>query len=120
MDRRLPVQITIRCEGADAAGELAASLHQWLLDEPDARRHAEVQLVGAAPVEGELGFVLDLVQLIVGSGFSAGSLGYTVAQWKKMNAPQLAMSFERNGRTVTVSGTDAEEIARVIRQLDEE
>ncbi|WP_406482091.1 hypothetical protein [Streptomyces platensis] len=114
------MQITIRCEDADTAGELAASLHQWLLDEPDARRHAEVQLVGAAPVEGELGFVLDLVQLIVGSGFSAGSLGYTVAQWKKMNAPQLAMSFERNGRTVTVSGTDAEEIARVIRQLDEE
>lgn len=114
------MQITIRCEDADTAGELAASLHQWLLDEPDARRHAEVRLVGAEPVEGELGFVLDMVQLVVSSGFSAASLGYTVAQWKKVNAPQLTMSFERNGRPVTVRGTDAEEIARAVRQLDEE
>ncbi|MGW3014370.1 effector-associated constant component EACC1 [Streptomyces sp. NPDC001219] len=114
------MQITIRCEGADTAGELAQSLYQWLLDEPDARRHAEVRLVGAEPVEGELGFVLDLVQLVVSSGFSAGSLGYTVAQWKKMNAPQLSVTFERNGRTVTVSGTDAEVIERAVQQLDEE
>ncbi|MFE9142467.1 effector-associated constant component EACC1 [Streptomyces tubercidicus] len=114
------MQITIRCEAPDAAGELAASLHQWLLDEPDARKHAEVRLVGAEPVEGELGFVLDLVQLVVGSGFSAASLGYTVAQWKKMNAPQISVSFERDGRVMTVSGTDADEIERVVRQLDDE
>ncbi|MFE1172225.1 hypothetical protein [Streptomyces sp. NPDC058773] len=112
--------MTIRCEGADSAGELAESLYQWLLDEPAARRHAEPQLIGAAPAEGELGYVLDLVQLVVSSGFSAASLGYTVAQWKKMNAPTISMSFERNGKTVTVSGTDAEEIERAVQQLDEE
>ena len=114
------MEIKLRCEGTDEAGELAEGLYQWLLDEADARRYADVSLVAVEPREGELGVVFDVVQLILNSGFSAASLGYTVAQWKKTNAPQVSVIFERDGKTVTVSGTSTEEVERAIQRLIEE
>jgi hypothetical protein len=114
------VQVTIRCEEAYGSGDLTESLYQWLLDEPEARIHADVRLVGEPPAEGDLGFALDMVQLVISSGFSAASLGYTIAQWKKLNAPQLSITVERDGMTVTVSGTDAEEIQRAVQRLGDE
>lgn len=103
-----------------APQQLAESLHSWLLDEPKARRHASPRIIGRPAAQGDLGLVMDVVQLAIGTGFDAAALGVSLAQWKKSKAPQFSISVEHNGRTVTVSGTDPDEVERAIQQLGED
>ncbi len=116
------MQIQISCIGeASEAG--CGDLYRWLLDDPDARRNAQLELRSIGPAEGDLGLVMEILQLVVGSGFSAAALGVSIAQWKQQlmaAGPQFSMRFEKDGKKVTVSGSNPEEIERAIQELNKD
>jgi len=103
--------------GLDAA-TLAEDLHRWLLDEPAARRTASVELLSGDGGVGELsGALLTIVQLVLGSGFSAGSLAVSIANWKRTSATQVAVTVEHGDRRITVTGADPAAIEQALNQL---
>jgi Effector Associated Constant Component 1 len=115
------MQIQIRCVGEDSEAG-CGDLYRWLLDDPDARRNAQLELRSIGPAEGDLG-VMEILQLVVGSGFSAAALGVSIAQWKQQlmaAGPRFSISFEKDGRKVTVSGSNPEEIERAIQELNKD
>jgi hypothetical protein len=115
------MQIQIRCIGEDAETG-CGDLYRWLLDDPDARRNAHLELSNISPAEGDLG-VVDLLQLVLGSGFSAAALGVSIAQWRQQIrgvASRFTMSIEKDGRKVTVSGSNPEEVERAIEELSKD
>jgi len=115
------MQIQISCVGEDSEAG-CGDLYRWLLDDPDARRNGQLELRSTGPAEGDLGLV-EILQLVVSDGFSAAALAVSIAQWKQQlmaAGPQFSMSFEKDGRKVTVSGSDPAEIERAIQELNKD
>ncbi|MFI6084959.1 hypothetical protein ACIBBB_28990 [Streptomyces sp. NPDC051217] len=101
-----------------AEGELR-SLHAWLLAEPAARRHARPVLDTARPSRaGAQGDVLDLISLVVSSGFGAGSLALSIAAWRATRPGRPVVTVERpDGARVTISDSSPEEMRRLLESL---
>ena len=115
------MKIQIRCVGEDSEAG-CGDLYRWLLDDPDARRNAQLELSSIGPAEGDLGLV-EILQLVISSGFSAAALGVSIAQWKRQimaAGPQFSMSFEKDGKKVTVSGSNPAEIEQAIQELNKD
>ncbi|MEO3756014.1 hypothetical protein [Streptomyces sp. B6B3] len=111
--------MTLTVEG-DTAEEELRSLHTWLLADPEARRGAQVELRASAPSRPDsMGGALDVISLVLGSGFSAASLAVTLAQWRGTRRHEgTTVIVERaDGLKVTVSGTSTEEAQRTLRAL---
>ncbi|MEU0386559.1 effector-associated constant component EACC1 [Streptomyces chartreusis] len=76
-----PVRSRLSTAAAAAAEEELRSLHAWLLADSQARRHANVRWDAASQMpDGGMGTWLDIVSLVIGSGFSAASLAVSVTQ----------------------------------------
>ncbi|MEV0036210.1 hypothetical protein [Streptomyces sp. NPDC050804] len=105
-------------DGDTAEGELR-SLHTWLLAEPAARRHARPVLDTARPHRaGAQGDVIDLISLVVSSGFSAASLALSLAAWRATRPGQPVVTVERpDGARVTISDSSPEETRRLLESL---
>ncbi|MFB7269747.1 hypothetical protein [Streptomyces sp. NPDC056244] len=101
-----------------AEGELR-SLHAWLLAEPAARRHARPVLDTArSPRAGAQGDVIDLISLVVSSGFSAASLALSLASWRATRPGQPVVTVERpDGARVTISDSSPDETRRLLESL---
>ena len=96
------------------------SLHRWLLEDPEARRFAGVRLEPAPPTPGTMGTGLDVLTLVLGSGFSAASLGVTIAQWRGAlgHVPGRTVTLERpDGSRLTIEGATREDTESVLRFL---
>ena len=65
---------------------------------------------------GAQGPLLDLVSLVVGSGFSAPSLVVSIATWRDTRPQSPTVTVERDGITVTVGGS-LEETQRLMEEL---
>ncbi|MEU4148643.1 effector-associated constant component EACC1 [Streptomyces parvulus] len=96
------------------------SLHAWLLADSQARRCADVRWDAAAqaPVGG-MGPLLDVVSLVIGSGFSAASLAVSIVQWRSTRgagAPSVTVE-QPDGRRVTINDMPADEAERLLRSL---
>lgn len=116
------MQVQITCVGDDSEAG-CGDLYRWLLDDADARRYAQLEVRSIGPAEGELGLVIEILQLVVGSGFSAAALGVSIAQWKKQireTGLQISMSFEKGDKKVTVTGSDPAEIEQAIQELNKD
>lgn len=103
---------------ASPEGELR-SLHEWLLADPAARRYARPLLnASRSSRPGAQGDVIDLVSLLVGSGFSAASLGLSLVSWQATRPQAPTITVERpDGQIVTISGSSADEAARLVELL---
>ncbi|MFD5780370.1 hypothetical protein [Streptomyces sp. NPDC126933] len=101
-----------------AEGELR-SLHAWLLAEPAARRHARPVLDTArSPRAGAQGDTIDLISLVVSSGFSAASLALSMAAWRTTRPGQPVITVERpDGVRVTIADSSPEEMRRLLESL---
>ncbi|MFF3755273.1 hypothetical protein ACFYYH_33340 [Streptomyces sp. NPDC002018] len=101
-----------------AEGELR-SLHTWLLAEPAARRHARLVLDTArSPRAGAQGDVIDLISLVVSSGFSAASLALSLVAWRATRPGQPVVTVERpDGVRVTISDSSPDETRRLLESL---
>lgn len=113
------LELWIRLAGGPAEDE-ARSLHDWLLLDRNIRRAGRIALTASAPtVQGAQGAgVLDLVSLVLGSGFSAASLGVSIASWRATRPQRPVVTVERaDGSKVTLTGTSPHEAQRLLEQL---
>ncbi|MFJ9105634.1 hypothetical protein ACIRJM_45125 [Streptomyces sp. NPDC102405] len=95
----------------------AYSLYDWLRQESKIRKTAKLSMGSfEAPVPGAQGPLLDLVSLVVGSGFSAASLVVSIATWRDTRPQSPTVTVERDGITVTVGGS-LEETQRLMEKL---
>lgn len=101
------MQITFRVIASDTSVEAETrSLCDWLRLEPGIRRYANISMGSStAPVPGAQGPVLDLVSLLVSSGFSAASLGVSIDTWRRQRQAHPTVSVERDGTTVMIEGS---------------
>src|SRR5690606_32499128 len=97
--REVPVRLRLSTGEVAAAEEELRSLHDWLLADPHARRHADMRwdMAGRMP-DGAMGGLLDVLSIVIGSGFSAASLAVSITQWRSTRGV--------NGRSVFVEGPD--------------
>ena len=103
-----------------SAAEELRSLYSWLLADSQARRCAEVEWEESvpAPVEG-MGGVLDVLSLVLGSGFSAASLAVSLAQWRDVRGRSgQGVTVERaDGTKVVIDTASVEEAERLLAVL---
>jgi hypothetical protein len=94
------------------------SLYNWF-QAGAVRRVARIEMLSSTqPAPGSQGAVLDLVSLVLSSGFSAASLGVSVASWRSTRPQQPIVTIERSDRSkVTISGTSPSETQRLVEQL---
>ncbi|MFJ9668482.1 hypothetical protein ACIRPP_28355 [Streptomyces sp. NPDC101219] len=114
----VPVRLRLSTGEVAAAEEELRSLHTWLSADPHARRHADLRwdTAGRMP-DGGMGGLLDVLSLVIGSGFSAASLAVSVTQWRATrggNAPAVSVEGP-DGARVTISDVSADEAERLLR-----
>ncbi|MEU1050192.1 hypothetical protein ABZ400_34250 [Streptomyces sp. NPDC005897] len=95
------------------------SLHMWFMADSAARRHARPTLgASQALASGAQGGALDLLSLMVSSGFSAASLAVSVVSWRATRPRRPSVTVNRpDGLTVTISDSSADEARRLIESL---
>ncbi|MFC9602340.1 hypothetical protein ACFTTN_02575 [Streptomyces niveus] len=98
------------------------SLHTWLLAEPAARRHARPVLdTAGSPQAGAQGDMIDLVSLVVNSGFSAASFALSLAAWRATRPGQPVVTVERpDGARITIADSSPEETRRLLESLTDD
>ncbi|MER6188114.1 hypothetical protein [Streptomyces sp. NPDC001652] len=102
---------------ADDDGGCAA-LADWLREDPQVVKASRVETESAPLKPGELGVLLDVIQLVTSTGFSLASLVVAIRQWRSVR-PGPAVTIERDGgRPVTVTGASAEELQRIVEALE--
>ena len=97
--------------------EDARSLHDWLSHEPGT---GELRFAdGSKP--GEMGVGLEVLTLVLSSGFSAAQLVMSIAEWRKAAPRAPAVSIIKhtpNGEVVVIATADPRELAEAVRALD--
>lgn len=106
-------------EAKEAEQELR-SLGDWLRADDDVRRHATITLEAGEPESGAMGAALEVIKLVLDSGFSLGNLALAYAGWRATRT-QDDPGFElivRNGKTrITISAANAQEAEKQLRAL---
>lgn len=112
------MRITVHCTSDGAEGELR-SLTQWLNADPGVRRHVQASPGTAGPARpGQQGDVVDLVSLVLGSGFSAASLALSVASWRATRTQPPTLVVERaDGVKVEITGHSSQDAEEMIRRV---
>ncbi|MCG3039681.1 hypothetical protein L7D48_03695 [Streptomyces sp. S1A] len=95
-------------------------LGRWLEVDSAVRRHAQVVRGSARPaIPGQQGDLLDLITLLVSSGFSAASLAVSIASWRASRpSPPEAIIMRVAGEQTEIPGdASREEAEAMIRRL---
>ena len=110
------MRIQIRVAGQDADQELR-SLYAWLLEDSDLRRQAQASLVVTEPQPAEMGGALELIQLVVDSGFQALSLALAYASWRATRPSRPQVTIERDGVNITLDDAEPDAVEAIVRGL---
>lgn len=112
------MQLTLGVSGR-AVEEEARSLSEWLRADRAVLRTARVELSAAHPPEqGAQGSAVDVVSLVLGSGFSAASLAVAIVQWRSTRPDRPSVTVERpDGVKVTISDASEEEARQLVQRL---
>lgn len=113
------MQVRLRVSGGSAEDE-ARSLYDWLSLDRNVRGAGRIEMASSAPsTPGQQGAaILDLVSLVLGNGFSAASLGVSIATWRTTRPQHPTVTVERaDGSIVTITGASPHEARRVLEQL---
>lgn len=99
--------IEVRLDKGESEDDLR-SLCDWLRDEPEIRRHANVTLVTGVPEPGGLGASVEAIQLIVDAGFQLANLALAFAAWKatRRNTSVVEVRVDGNRVEMQLPGTD--------------
>jgi hypothetical protein len=112
------VRVQLRVAGDDP--ETVRSLREWLRQEPDVRQHGDIQW-GTTDSPEHMGVLIDVVTVLLSSGFSAAQLAFAIVQWRASRHPAPVVTISRHmgdGTTVRVETSDAEVLARAVRELE--
>jgi hypothetical protein len=112
------VQLDVCVDGPQQEDDLR-SLHDWLRREPAVRKTARLGLRDAPAASGTMGSTLDVLELVTGNGWSAAAFIMSVVTWRSTRPRRPRVTVRRGDVEITVlEGTD-EEIARLVRQLEQ-
>ncbi|OPG04755.1 hypothetical protein B1R27_24075 [Streptomyces sp. GKU 895] len=108
----------------DAAGaeQYLRSLYEWLLADAACRRHARPEL-GSCTVEvpGAQGELIDVLSLVLGTGFNAASLGVAIAAWRRSRPQVPALVIARaDGTRITMTEAAHEDAGHLLAALERE
>ncbi|MFF5924408.1 hypothetical protein ACFY8C_39975 [Streptomyces flavochromogenes] len=118
----MKVAIGVDQEEAAAAEQQLRSLHEWLLADAVCRRHAGPTLgSGAVTVPGAQGDLIDVLSLVLGTGFNAASLSVAIAAWRRSRPGSPTLVVERaDGTRITLTGAANEDAGRLLAELERE
>ncbi|WP_447036987.1 effector-associated constant component EACC1 [Streptomyces sp. DSM 118878] len=112
------MNILVRCSSEDSEQELR-SLAAWLGADRTVRRSVDVELRSDVPsAPGHQGNGIDLLALVIGSGFNAASLAVSILAWRSTRPERPTLTVERpDGSVVRISGHSQEEAERLLRRV---
>jgi hypothetical protein len=115
----MSVRVSLRFRDLDVPEEELRSLYGWLLSDPLARRHARPVLAGGKALPGGAqGDVIDLISLILGSGFNAASLALSLVSWRATRPQDPLITIELpDGRSITISQTSPGQARALLESL---
>lgn len=87
------------------------SVYEWLTDDPDIRSTASIKLVDSRPQPGSMAGEIELISLLVSSGFNMASLAVAIASWRSTRSAPPPMRIEGPGMRVIVNDSDSEATA---------
>ncbi len=111
----MAIQICMSGPGADSA---LTSLYAWLRDEPEIRQRAQISLLAARSEPGEMGTALDVIQLVVDSGFQAMNLALAYVTWRATRPSKPRATIEYGGVTVTLNGSESDTVEAIVHLLE--
>lgn len=104
------VQVT-----ADEMNPGTLDLYQWLTDDPDVARTAELAL--AHDEQPDTLGTLEAIDIVVSNLTALAGLLVTVATWREARARGAETRVERRGVSLRIESTDPEEMRRLLQQL---
>jgi hypothetical protein len=109
------VDARIQVIGGDAVSELA-SLWEWLRVEPHLRGH--VRVVSAPPGEGEMGAVVDVLTVALGSGGAGAVLASSLNTWLRHRRADVTIVVSTcEHRTVQVEARQVADPLPLLREV---
>ncbi|MEV8023030.1 hypothetical protein AB0O76_43430 [Streptomyces sp. NPDC086554] len=110
--------ITVRCPEGPTESELR-SLSAWLESDRSVGRYLSAELTTDRPrIPGQQGDGIDLLSLILSSGFSAASLAASIASWRATRPQAPTLVVERPGSTrIEIHGASLAESEALVRRL---
>ncbi|MGW5326999.1 effector-associated constant component EACC1 [Streptomyces sp. NPDC004014] len=114
------VAISVQADSADEGERELRSLCDWMLADAVSRRHARPALTSVAPsVPGAQGGLVEMLNLVLGTGFNAASLALSIASWRRSRPQQTALIVERaDGMRVTLTGGTDEDARLLLAELE--
>lgn len=112
------MRVQLRVTGDDP--DTVRSLREWLLAERDVRQHADLTW-GTTDSPEHMGVSIDVVTVLLSSGFSAAQLAFAIVQWRASRHPAPVVTITRemgDGTTVKVETSDPEALAQAVLELD--
>lgn len=112
------MRVTVIVDGAEA-GEDARHLYWWLCDADRLRYEARFELTSQDPEDdpSAMGTVLDVVGIVLASGFSAAGLAATLAMWRTGRPRAGAATLTVGTTTVTIEDGSPETIRAIVDAL---
>lgn len=95
------------------------SLRNWLTMDRSIMSSSLLRLESTKESDpSEQSAAIDIISLVTASGFSAVSLGISIANWRATRIPPPTVTVQRpDGMTVTISGGDPQREQRILQQL---
>ncbi|KOU04715.1 MULTISPECIES: hypothetical protein [Streptomyces] len=117
----MAVQVGLKFEDLDMPEEELRSLHNWLMSDPAARRHARPSLASSQELPpGAQGDVIDIISLVLGNGFAAASLMMSLASWRASRSQTSRITIELpDGRSIVISQNSTDTTALLDSLTDE-
>ncbi|WP_159942106.1 MULTISPECIES: hypothetical protein [unclassified Nocardiopsis] len=98
------------------------SLYQWLRGEERELRSGGITMVrgGGRPEEpGTMGGAFEVVQFLFEMGAQYGALALAIASWRQAHPARSSITLERDGLRITLTNVEIEDVAVVLRALEE-
>ena len=111
----MSIQLRLECDSAADA----ESLHRWLRREPMIREEGDVAWADS-PDPAELGTLIDVLTLVLSSGFSVAQLALSLTEWRlsRPRPPDLTIVYEKpDGSIVRIEVGNAETLEHELRGL---
>lgn len=99
----------------------AESLYRWLGDEPGARSDGRLAFAPSDDPEA-MGTLIDVLTLVIGSGFSAAQLALAITQWRQSRPrpPELVITHQHpDGGTTRIEASTPEALETALRELEQ-
>jgi hypothetical protein len=111
---RKPLKILLQAEDQEGSSQL----YKWLADDRDLVRSCKISLVQRPPSKGSMGgSALPIIQLLLGSGFSAANLALAIHTWRKSGTKPQVLRIEVQEADRVLREMSVEELKAAIEEV---